>query len=215
MRHLSKLTTKWGLASIIVFAVGMSAFGLAVAVGIPDASGVIHACYGRTNGQVRIVESATDCKNNEVAIEWNEAGPAGPQGPAGAQGPQGPAGPAGPQGPQGVAGPQGPTGPQGPAGRPRAIGSVLPGANPQFYNIGLTGWVAVERNFTGEYCLQPDPSISFSSALLIVSAGSQGAGGAGEVSWNGYCSIEPLQFRVNTVRNGMSTDSMTFTAMIP
>jgi hypothetical protein len=119
-----------------------AAAGLATLAGvayasIPSSSGEINGCYGKENGQLRVVDSAGSCKSNEVAIEWNqvgaegpagaagpqgEVGPAGPEGPAGPTGPQGeicPAGPQGSQGPAGPTGPQGqvgPTGPQGPAG---------------------------------------------------------------------------------------------------
>ena len=87
----------------------------------------IHACYKNETGagQVRILVGSDSCKKNEMALDWNiagppgpqgPAGPLGPQGPAGPQGPSGPSGPAGPQGKQGAAGPQGPAGPDGPAG---------------------------------------------------------------------------------------------------
>src|SRR5437899_6445286 len=56
----------------------------------------IQACYNNTNGGLRRVNSAADCRSHETPISWNIAGPAGPQGPAGAQGPVGPQGPPGP-----------------------------------------------------------------------------------------------------------------------
>ena len=78
---------------------------------IPDANGVVHACYNVTNGNTRIIDTAIEtCKRHEVALAWNQQGPQGPAGP------QGVPGPVGPQGPQGIPGPTGPTGPQGPAG---------------------------------------------------------------------------------------------------
>jgi len=79
----------------------------------------IQACYNDTNGNLRLVNSPSDCRNHETAISWNIAGapgPAGPQGPPGPQGPAGPQGPVGSQGPQGAQGPQGIPGPQGPTG---------------------------------------------------------------------------------------------------
>jgi len=59
----------------------------------------IQACYNDTNGGLRRVNSAGDCKNHETAISWNTTGPAGLTGPAGVPGPAGPQGPAGPAGP--------------------------------------------------------------------------------------------------------------------
>jgi hypothetical protein len=78
---------------------------------IPDASGVIHACY-RANGNLRLVDKSS-CTSSETALTWNQTGP---QGPAGAPGPQGAPGPAGPPGPQGATGPQGQPGTTSPAG---------------------------------------------------------------------------------------------------
>lgn len=81
-----------------------------------SSSGVIYACANKTNGQMRLAASRADCKNNESALSWNQAGAPGVQGPLGPQGPAGPPGPAGPQGEQGIQGIQGETGPQGPPG---------------------------------------------------------------------------------------------------
>jgi hypothetical protein len=71
-----------------------------VMASIPDANGVIHACYTTNNtsflARVRIIDSPSQtCSNNETAISWNQQGPAGPQGPQGQAGPTGPQGPAG------------------------------------------------------------------------------------------------------------------------
>src|SRR5271157_5100819 len=51
-----------------------------------SAATVIHACYMKTTGAVRIVPAVSDCHPNEQAVSWNEEGPAGPAGPAGAPG---------------------------------------------------------------------------------------------------------------------------------
>jgi hypothetical protein len=100
---------KRGVTAALVIGVGAAlVFGVTLAVAsIPDASGVIHACYKTSQGQTRIVESAADCNPAETAIEWSQTGPQGLPGPAGPAGPQGPAGPAGPQGPAGPAGADG------------------------------------------------------------------------------------------------------------
>jgi hypothetical protein len=78
---------------------------------IPDSGGVIHGCYSKSGGSLRVIDaSVTNCTKSETALDWNVQGQQGPQGPQGAAGPQGPAGP------QGAAGPQGPAGPPGPSG---------------------------------------------------------------------------------------------------
>jgi hypothetical protein len=47
---------------------------------IPDSTGTIHGCYGKSNGNLRVVESASDCRSNETALPWNQQGPPGPPG---------------------------------------------------------------------------------------------------------------------------------------
>jgi len=67
---------------------------------IPDAGGVIHGCFKKLGGDLRVIDPAAGgaCKSSETSLDWSQTGPQGPQGPQGAQGPQGP------QGPQGLAG---------------------------------------------------------------------------------------------------------------
>jgi hypothetical protein len=103
-----------------IIAAAVAALALAGAVAyatIPDSGGVIHGCYQRNNGQLRVIDTGAGqtCNPSESAISWNQTGPSGPQGPAGAAGPQGPAGS------QGV---QGNTGPAGPAGTALAYAHI-------------------------------------------------------------------------------------------
>lgn len=84
--------------------------GIAYAT-IPDSGGVIHGCYTKSTGTLRVIDaSVTNCSAKETSLDWSVQGPQGPEGPQGAPGPQGVQGPAGPQGatgPQGVPGPSG------------------------------------------------------------------------------------------------------------
>lgn len=104
-------------------AAGAAATAAAALVGgvawsaIPDSGGVIHGCYQKQQGMLRVIDDAAGtCRPAEVAISWNTVGPQGTPGPQGEQGPPGPQGPQGEQGSQGEQGPQGPEGPQGPQG---------------------------------------------------------------------------------------------------
>jgi Collagen triple helix repeat (20 copies) len=100
--------------AITAVAVVAVAGGVTYAVAQIGSGGVINGCYKSQNGQLRVIDPATDsCLPSETPISWSQTGP---QGPAGPPGPAGPAGPQGPPGPQGPAGPTGPAGPQGPAG---------------------------------------------------------------------------------------------------
>ena len=92
-RHIKLLS---GIVAGLVVGGGWSAVVLA---SIPDASGVIHACYTTAVGAVRIIDSPSQsCNALETAITWNQAGPQGTQGATGPQGPTGPSGPSGPGG---------------------------------------------------------------------------------------------------------------------
>jgi hypothetical protein len=99
-----------------VAVVAVAAAALLVVAGvayatIPDSGGVIHGCYSRSGGSLRVIDaSVTNCSKTETALDWNLQGQQGPQGTNGAAGPQGPAGPQGAPGPQGPAGPAGPSG---------------------------------------------------------------------------------------------------------
>ncbi len=104
--------------------IGLGAASTAWAM-IPDQGGVIHGCYTKFRGIVRVIDTAKGEKCStkaETAIAWNqkgERGDPGPAGPNGAVGPAGPKGEVGPRGPQGEVGPTGPkgdTGPEGPQG---------------------------------------------------------------------------------------------------
>ena len=68
---------------------------IVVVLGAPGTASadVIVACKAKTTGILRVVGSAAECRNSEVAISWNATGQSGPPGAQGAQGPAGPAGP--------------------------------------------------------------------------------------------------------------------------
>ena len=55
----------------------------------------IYACYDKTNGNLRKVNSPADCRTSEVAVAWNIQGPKGDKGDKGDQGIQGPPGDSG------------------------------------------------------------------------------------------------------------------------
>ncbi len=90
-----------GTLAIVMLAVAAAAAGIARSTSsepIPDAQGVIHACYKKPIGPVNIVYSAANCGPGQLPIEWNQTGVQGPQGEPGPQGPQGPQGPPGADG---------------------------------------------------------------------------------------------------------------------
>jgi hypothetical protein len=122
MRRFTSGRGRWFLLGTVLGA--FLAGGAVTLAAIPDSSGVIHGCYQKNVGNLRVIDpgAGDDCRPSEIAIRWSQTGPQGPAGPAGPQGPKGdtgatgPAGPAGPAGPEGPKGDTGATGPEGPAG---------------------------------------------------------------------------------------------------
>jgi Collagen triple helix repeat (20 copies) len=114
-RRLSRVVV--AVTAVVVVAI---AGGVSYAVAEIGGGGVINGCYKSQNGQLRLIDPASDsCHPSETAISWSQTGPQGPPGPAGPAGPAGPkgdTGATGPAGPPGPIGPQGPAGPQGPQG---------------------------------------------------------------------------------------------------
>jgi hypothetical protein len=96
-----------------------------VAIAQTSSPAVITACVSNSNGNVRIVARADECKTNETGLAWNQQGLQGPQGEAGPQGLQGPQGETGPQGPQGIPGTNGTNGTNGVSGYQRVFSAFV------------------------------------------------------------------------------------------
>lgn len=94
-------------AASVVAALGVTTGAVAgVPLKIPGAGGVIHGCYAKSTGILRV--SDTGCSRGEKALTWNQRGQRGLKGDVGARGlkgDKGDKGDPGPQGPSGV-GPQ-------------------------------------------------------------------------------------------------------------
>lgn len=154
--------------AVAVTAVALVAIAGAVTYAVADigGGGVINGCYKTQNGQLRVIDPATDhCLPSETAISWSQAGPQGSRGPTGPAGPAGPTGPRGPTGPQGAKGATGATGPQGLKGDTGARGPTGPaGAN------GVSGYEVV----TGSVDV---PNGSLAQALLTCAVGKKVVGG--------------------------------------
>lgn len=57
-----------------------AAVGVAAAT-IPDSEGVIHSCYMKSGGALRVVDDeTTPCGKGETALSWGQQGPPGPLG---------------------------------------------------------------------------------------------------------------------------------------
>jgi len=179
------------LISVVALAAGGGVALAAKQIISPDpATGVIHACYNSASGEIRLVNTGETCGHGDTAIQWNQTGPGG------------------------VAGPPGPPGPAGTARDAGAVVSVGQGG-PSFYPQGLRGWVSVTSPHTGYYCLTPDAGSTVGNTVLVLSAGSPGAG-AGIIEWSGYCSLTPFVLAVSTVDlSGIPVSNEPFVAIIP
>jgi hypothetical protein len=96
---------------VLALAVAGAVFGIATAVqaAIPDAQGVIHGCYQKVNGQLRVVDTAAgqSCNPSELPLNWSQKGTTGARGPTGTKGTTGDRGPTGATGPASLAALQG------------------------------------------------------------------------------------------------------------
>lgn len=130
---------------VLALGVGGAVFGIASAVqaSIPDASGVIHGCYGKPGtpqkGQLRVVDASTgeQCRLTENLLSWNQSGRPGATGARGATGPTGAKGPSGLRGATGAKGTTGASGSTGATGANGATGAG--GPTGQRGAAGVTG----------------------------------------------------------------------------
>jgi hypothetical protein len=85
--------------AVTAVAVAAIAGGVTYAVADIGGGGVINGCYKSQNGQLRLIDPATDsCHPSETAISWGQTGTQGPKGDKGDPGPPGPQGPKGDKG---------------------------------------------------------------------------------------------------------------------
>jgi hypothetical protein len=87
--HLSKKLI------VAVIAVAAIAAGTTAFAAIPDAGGVIHACYDSKTGALRLLDTPTNgfslsCAPKEAGLTWNQQGPKGDKGNKGDKGDPGP-----------------------------------------------------------------------------------------------------------------------------
>jgi hypothetical protein len=62
---------------VIALAALIVALGGVAFAAIPDSGGTVHTCYQKGNGNLRVVESESDCRSNESALALSAAGQSG------------------------------------------------------------------------------------------------------------------------------------------
>ena len=115
MGFIRRRFTYANVASTLALVLAMS--GGAYAAIAPIRHGVIHSCYSRANGALRVVNAHARCRPHQRALNFNRRGPTGPRGLTGPAGPIGLTGAAGKTGAKGAAGKAGAAGKTGAAGK--------------------------------------------------------------------------------------------------
>ena len=190
---------------VALVALFIAATGFAVGA-IPGRDGVIHACYKKKGGALRVVAAGKKCPRGTRALSWNQRGLAGANGPKGANGPRGATGV------QGVGGAKGEAGTAVAYARVAADGTLEPGDNGKQNKNVVAG--NVEHDATtgaGHYCFGGLP---FGVASAMVSPDS-----AGDINGNvgasvavqrgitlGSCDAQHQQARVTTLVAGAPAD---------
>jgi len=119
---------------------GIATAGFLAASSPAAAQQTLGACVNNQSGNMRLASGPSECRGQEVFVQWSVQGAQGPTGPTGPQGIPGVQGPTGATGDQGVPGIQGPTGAKGDQGDQGAQGSVGPtGPQGAQGSIGATG----------------------------------------------------------------------------
>src|SRR5215211_4182896 len=92
--------------AVTAVAIVAIAGGITYAVADIGGGGVIHGCYRKNVGNLRVIDpSAGDsCRPSEIAISWSQTGPQGLPGPPGPPGPKGDKGDKGDPGASGASG---------------------------------------------------------------------------------------------------------------
>jgi Collagen triple helix repeat (20 copies) len=103
---LSRARRHAGTCLVALLALAGSAYA---ATAIPSPGGVIHSCYRKRGGGLRVVPAGARCSRRERPLAFDQRGPRGLPGPRGAQGLRGLRGRTGAQGAKGAPGTNGAT----------------------------------------------------------------------------------------------------------
>lgn len=131
------------------FVLGGTSYAGVNSISGPD--GVIHACYRKAGGAVRVVPAHARCSRRERTLSWNQQGRPGQAGLPG---------PTGNPGPKGDPGPSGNTGTTGPFPDPLPSGQTLRGAFALTDSTGTAG-TAAEAGVSFGFTLPTVPTVIY------------------------------------------------------
>ncbi len=73
-----KLHSRLSYANVTATLALVAALAGSAVASIPGPGGTIKGCYKKSNGSLRVIDSAKSCQSSEKALSWNTKGPAGP-----------------------------------------------------------------------------------------------------------------------------------------
>ena len=148
--------------TVAIVIIGGAAATASLASASTSSTSTLIACANH-KGSLRLVSNATDCHEDETAVQWNVVGPPGPPGASG------------PRGATGAVGPAGPTGAAGAGATPSTPNSEVVGTLTFTPQTGASAGTPLTVNL-----------YSFSSSIdQTLGIGSQSSGaGAGKVTFN-------------------------------
>lgn len=175
----------------LVFALGGGAYA-AIA---PVRDGVVHTCYGKSSGALRVVNAGQRCGRRERALNLNQRGPRGFTGPRGATGPTGKTGATGKRGATGARGATGPAGvsvtsaalaagnancPAGGASFSSASGTTFAcnGSAVAFASVGDTGTLSAQHGVVADAVMSGSPGVYCFKLAVTPSVGVASVHGA-------------------------------------
>jgi len=197
---------------MVAVVVGVVLVGGVAYASIPDAGGVIHGCYQKNSGQLRVLDPSTgSCSSSEVGLNWNQTGPTGS---TGSHGPTGATGKDGKNGAAGATGPTGAKGPPGSAGTAHAWAKV-------FFNGGILDQVnvaSVVHLGTGAYCVTLSGEAAGVRTAVVVTpeggSGNRDVANAGGGLCNGSNGLGAISVGIwNTETN--ANEDASFTIVVP
>ena len=185
--------------AVVVLAGAAAGISYATTALTRTATSTLQACANNTNGNLRLVSSASDCRTSETAVSWNIVGPTGPQGPQGPIGPQGPAGKDGVDGKDGAPGAPGKDGINGKDGAPGA-----PGKDGINGKDGANGVSPVVTQLTANDSNCPTGGVSIADGLGNVGYVCNGAKGDSGTPFSGQFESSNHAFAINVSDTGIT-----------
>jgi hypothetical protein len=189
MSRIIRSTKFWLVGAVVAASLAGTAYAT-----IPGGDGVIHACYTKSGGTLRVIDaSVTKCKSTETSLDWSQRGLPGPKGDPGEPGPPGPQGE------------QGNPGSAGPGARWAEVTTIGPDAT----IAAQSGGFSITSEATGTFTLDTGASTQGKAALASIRPDASGDGATVQVRKSGETEV-----LVRTYNSVGSVISESFTVVV-